>query len=953
MRTSSQLRRSDNCEFNPRAKISQQSSVINLAVAQKRLIKRMLLGEPIADIKSELANDLDARGHIWENLNQKEAWLSLTAKRIERFVDYEKSEARAHKLFPEEINGGLPVVVDYHGEPIEVKPDYVVDSDNYITICKVKTGRAVSGLGPILTPEGYCFGRYGEQLNQINGTDKKVIIEYLYLGDPSANYEREALEKSASGEYVIPYDATNSKYNKITEAEFDDELIEKIEKAIEKEKEAHSSCTPEDCAGCSMNNVCHYEEPPIPAPVTEAVRPASDVHLSNDQRNVVTYDRGISRVNAGPGSGKTLVVSLRVAELVRNGADPEKICLLTFTNAGAGEMTARAVAYSAAAGVPVDPDKFTSTTFNAFCQDIINQKYEQLGFKRKPRVVPDETKRAIINRVLDQFPKISSWTYGSAAQKIYNRSSSKIAFVRATDDFALIKKEGYDRENYPDEWNRMYTPQDLDYLFMMYEEYNDQLKAKDMLEFDDQLILVNKLLTMNPHLFEELGFEHIIVDEFQDTDLPQIQLLQKMIDVPQFKSLMCVGDDSQSIFAFRHTSPEYMVNFGNYFGRFDDFSLVENHRSNRSIIDYANKVNDQAKIKVDKELIATKPMGEHPEVQGFYTKKQEYDWIAQQIKERWDEGKHDIAVIMSDRYELTGVADALTKLGIPSTLKSPVLVCQNSRVNALVTFYDAFLGRSTQGFIDYRNIVEHGALKGKSADEIEEIAEQFSEDVKVCEKTKDAFMEFAKALDINETDECYQDFLTKVEDCRDMDEICEFMEDFKLYGKDSTFKREGRYDGVCLTTVHSSKGLEWDTTFLCVDKLDDKKYHERPQLYDQNGEMDEQIRKWFVGSTRAREELIVTGNYICYEIDDSKKGVYECHYNNFLKNTYDMLGKAWDYNYVEAQKVRAEEKAERIRERAGGKDDMVFGEKEEGSARISKNVARAIQNNVLKGTELE
>ncbi len=954
MRTSSQLRRTDNCEFNPRAKITQHNNVINLASVQKQIIKRVLMGEPIPDIRSELANLLEAKGHIWENLNQKEAWLTVSARKIERFLHFERnSPQRANRRFPDEINGGLPIVVNYKGEDIEAKPDYVVEDEQYLYVCKVKTGRSTGRSAELTTPEAYCFGLYGEKVNEIQGTEKEIVVQYLYLGDPSSAVDNMALAIGPDGNYLVPYDSTDSRYNKIGEAIFNEEMKEAVDKAEAKEKEAHSGCSPEDCASCVMKNVCNYEEPPIPAPVSEAVLPVSEIHLSNDQRNVVTYDRGISRVNAGPGSGKTLVVSLRVAELVKNGADPEKICLLTFTNAGAGEMTARATTYCAAAGVPVDPDKFTSTTFNAFCQEIINQNYEQLGFRRKPRVVPDETKRAIINRVLDQFPKISCWTYGSAAQRIFNRSNSKIAFVRATDEFALIKKEGYTRENHPADWDRLYSSIDLDYLFMMYNEYNHQLKVKDLLEFDDQLLMVNKLLEMNPHLFEELGYEHIIVDEFQDTDLPQINLLQKMIDIPQFKSLMCVGDDSQSIFAFRHTSPEYMVHFDSYFGRFDDFSLVENHRSNRATIDYANQINDMAKIKVDKELIATKPMGTQPKVQGFYTKKQQYDWIAKQVKTRWDRGEHDIAIIMSDRYELTGVADALTKLGVPSTLKSPVLVCQNSRVNALVTFYDAFLGRSTQGFLDYRNVIEHGGLKGKSAEELEEIAEQFCDDVRVCEKTKDSFMEFAKALDIAETDECYQDFLTKIEDCRDMDEICEFMEDFKLYGKESTFKREGRYDGVCLTTIHSSKGLEWNTTFLCIDKLDDRKYHERPALFEQNGETDEQIRKWFVGSTRAREELVVTANFVCYEADNAKKGEYEINFNSFLQATYRMLGKAWDYNYVEAQKVRAEEKAERIRGAAADKGSPVFGGSGKEEHRISASVARALQNNVLRGTELE
>ena len=320
MRTSSQLRRSDECEFNPRAKISLHNSVINLASAQKRMIKRILMGEPVENIRAELANDLDSRGHIWENLNQKEAWLSLATKRVERFIDFElNSPARANRRFPEEINNGLPIVVDYKGEPIETKPDYVVETEDSICICKVKTGRAVPGRGPVLTPEAYCFGLYGEQLNQIQGSSKNIVIEYLYLGDPAAAVERETFAKGADGKYLIPYDTDNARFNKITEAYFDDELKEDINKAIEKDKETHASCTPEDCAGCSMNNVCHYEEPPIPAPASEAVRPVSDVHLSNDQRNVVTYDRGISHVNAGPGTGKTLVALMCMLIAIDNG----------------------------------------------------------------------------------------------------------------------------------------------------------------------------------------------------------------------------------------------------------------------------------------------------------------------------------------------------------------------------------------------------------------------------------------------------------------------------------------------------------------------------------------------------------------------------------------------------------------------------------------------------------
>lgn len=155
-----------------------------------------------------------------------------------------------------------------------------------------------------------------------------------------------------------------------------------------------------------------------------------------------------------------------------------------------------------------------------------------------------------------------------------------------------LKKKDISRENNP---YSNYTPVSLDLIFQMYHEYDNTLHTRNMLEYDDQLLQVNRLLELHPSLFEEIGYKHVIVDEFQDTDLPQIHLLNKIIDTSSFKSFMAVGDDSQSIFAFRHTSPEYMINFGQYFTpNFDDFNLVENHRSTKNIINLANTINNKA-----------------------------------------------------------------------------------------------------------------------------------------------------------------------------------------------------------------------------------------------------------------------------------------------------------------------------------------------------------------------
>lgn len=937
MKLSNQLGITNMCPHNSGANISVTNDIITTAAVQKNVAKRALMGENI-NYEEELSLLFDKEGKTFENQTLRDSQISLMAKRIERFVNFEKNTPyRANKLFRKDINGGEPIVVDYFGEEVQALPDYIIEMEDRVISCKIKTGKGDSSAkNNVESQEAYCLGKAGELV--ANGRD--VYVQYIYLADPNAESEKDTLRKVTDTDYAVDFDDDGVKYKKIYEAKFDDELKEKIAGNLAKmlsELEQTGGCKLEDCASCPEFNICHYEEPPIAHTVEELVHRDWDQiesMLSYDQRQVINYSQGISRVNAGPGSGKTLVTSMRVSKLVENGCPPEAICLLTFTKAGAGEMTARSIDYGAHNNLAIDPDTLTSTTFNAFCQHIIEDHYEELGYARKPRVVPDEVKRGIVNKIIDQFPRISQWSYSSSAKtRVFNRSVTKVPFAAAIRDFEEIKKEGFTRDNVPDDfiYRHHYNSRDLDILFLMYDEFSKQLKERSLLEYDDQVREVERLLSIHPGLFNEMGYQHIIVDEFQDTDLPQIELLQKMIDTTCFRSFMCVGDDSQSIFAFRHTSPEYMINFQNYFGNFDSFNLVENHRSPRALIEYANSINDMASFKVNKTLTPTKN-GNAPTIQGYYTKNQEYQAIANSVAERWEAGERNIAVIASDRLELSAIADKLTGLGIPSSFKSPVLLNQNSRIRALLTFYDSFAGKSTQGFLDYKNIIMHGDMRTKSKEERERIIDEFRNDIADCEKTVSAFIEFAKALDISENDECYQDFLDKVKECRDFEELAEFMEDFKTYGQESKYTNTGTYDGVTLTTIHSSKGLEWDTTYLVMDKLYKKEFTTSPTKYAQNGEYDEAIRKWFVGATRAKENLILCGLYICAQ--DVKNRV--SYYNKFLQESYRLLGKVWDYRFIEGERIKAEEKAAELGDQNTARERG-----------ISENVSRVLSNIAL------
>lgn len=883
MRTSSQLTNTEQCDKHPRANITQTADNIIRAAAQKEVILRLLKGEPISDIKGEIDSILVSRDCPWENREQKLANLGLYNARIRRFMEFESNPYRnEHRHFLDDVD----TTVDFFGEPVQAIPDYVIEDENRATIVKLKTSRFTKEDDDISTYEAYTFGLLGEKLYP----GKEVYVEFCHLGDKDSKTERR--------EIMRPYES--SRKNSLLH--FDNAAKTFFEAKHEQEKE-NSGCTPEECMSCSMYNVCSYIEPPISVDVMKEVKPISEIRLTHAQQQVIDYEEGVARINAGAGAGKTLVVAMRIVELLKKGYEPEDICLLTFTNAGAEEMTARVVQYCAGNGLLIDPARLTSTTFNAFCQNLLTTYFNELNYTAPPRVIPDETRSGIINRIIDQFPHIPEWNYAGSSTGQYAKFS-KTALTSAKRMFSEIKKEGYTREENP--YINEYDPVSLDLLFQMYDEYDNTLHMRNFVEYDDQILQVFKLLEVHPTLFEEIGYRHIIVDEFQDTDLPQIKLLNKINDTASFKSFMAVGDDSQSIFAFRHTSPEYMINFGDYFGRFDDFALVENHRSAGDIIDFANKVNALNENRVEKDLIATKPNGTGPVISGFYSQQSEYEWVANEIKKQIDSGKtpSDIAFLASDRNELTKMASILTGMGIPSILMNPIPFAQNSRVAALCTFYDSYAEGSTRGLIDYQNAISHGGLRGANADDLERISEEFSEELRSGERSLSRFVEYAKALDLEEADECYQSFLEKIEYCQSTDELAEFFRDFKLYGSESMFKREGKYEGVCLTTVHSAKGLEWDVTYLSLSHFDKEANHRLAARFEQSGEKDEVNRKWFVGATRAREELIMTGQYVL------KFTNKECILNDYVRQAYDILGKPYGYTSGAYWATKEQEKQE-------------------------------------------
>ena len=387
------------------------------------------------------------------------------------------------------------------------------------------------------------------------------------------------------------------------------------------------------------------------------------------------------------------------------------------------------------------------------------------------------------------------------------------------------------------------------------------------------------------YLKEHFRFEHIIVDEYQDTSQGQVELLKQLRSLPTFKSLMVVGDDFQAVYGFRDTSPEYIINFEDYIGEdVQDIILDRNFRSTPQICEFASGIIAPNQDKVEKDLIAARPDGVPVIVNGFYAAKDEIRYIVQGIANHLAEGTkpEDIAVLAYTKGELQKIADALTKEGIPSMFGAPEPLMENSRIRAILAFARVVRDTSnTKDALTAANALCAGTLMDKEPDEVEDAVRQVVERAETIRSAKDQKERFLAFIDeIALDDEAVGHFRENL-DNKDYEEIIDYCRDFSLYGDGVEYRRTESYPGVALVTAHSSNGLEWPIIYNIITK-----YQKGAVMRIKD--VEETRRLLFVSATRARDELYVTGLYA----NGTKMNKVE---NRFLKELFEIEKKGWNY----------------------------------------------------------
>lgn len=926
---SSELSRSNRCVLRRNRDIatsSEKGVEYQKAIVVKNVLKNALSSDECTNVKSEIQKGFEDIDFPTEKTRELMAG-EMTAC-IRRYL---RSESRqpvfmgAMDLSIFDLNVSVaPDVIFYTSEGLEV----VKFSASRPKITMGGTKRNFSANNSLELYSLFCFGK--ELVPVDRKLNVKASIYYLRKSNDSVNkgvFDADFFDEKGKNVVTISDIVDKTIHPEGAICSLDEHFKPLFEEFyIGSQKE---DLTEEDCSTCDFKNICEYKYSPQYITKEHKVKSIKDLALTPQQEAAISNTNGISRINAGAGAGKTLVTALRAVTLMLNGVKPEEICLLTFTNSGADEMKERIQLYNMDFGTGADISKMTVTTFNGFANSIVQKEYANLGFTEPPTLIDDIERAGIIADLL-KSNEIEGLDYRNF---LMDTRYVKGALAMTKLAFDIIKKKKFsigDEEELKTALGsniRFMSETALTAMLDLFVAYDSILKTDNLIEYADQELLMFEVLRQNPYYFEKFGFKHIFVDEFQDSDQQQIDLIKELRDCPSFESLMVVGDDSQAIFSFRDTSPEYIINFFDIMGEEgQDYFLLENHRSTPEIIDLANKINALNKNRIEKDLIATRPSGKKPVVKGFFNKEDEYEFIVTSIKEKIESGTkaEDIAFIGSNKYELLNMGSELTKAGVPWVMLNPEPYLENPKVIAAIALAKAIKDpENTEAMLTYLNCLYSNELLSMTDENINMLLTGIKNEIAEVKNLPDidkqtAYHDLITPLD--DDDELYESFLDKIKRKKTFETELKYLLDFELYGANVTYKRCKDYPGVVLTTAHSSKGLEWNIVYNSITK-----YHGKELGSDRNSSryqdrIEEKRRLLFVSLTRARDELYVTGQYVAFGSKDDRT------YNFFLKDVYDCLGK--EYNPIdpmeeEKERMKKEEAKRKAAERRAKEKEKI------------------------------
>lgn len=604
-------------------------------------------------------------------------------------------------------------------------------------------------------------------------------------------------------------------------------------------------CKVSACRDCIMNDVCHLEFTPrklMPMPEREK-KVINEIRLTKAQSEFVRFNDGVCRCIACAGTGKTTIITLRTLALIEEGCPPECILMITFTEKAKAEMKDRLRQYAegnALQGINLDVDKIVVETFNSWGQSILDTYYAMLGFSEPPKVVDDVLKKDIIIRLLDQHRTLPL-DYRNPFLSLKTAQGAVTTMVKVLDTLKAnhVQTETETAKHLPPDLR----PRAAEIL-QMYNEYNQELVAANAIDYEDQLRLILELQNMG--VLRNLPYRHIVVDEFQDSNLNQIDLiLQIRKQNKQVRSLAVVGDDMQAIYGFRNATPENIVNFDKYFTDVKDICLEDNFRSETPIIAMANTILRKESLVSKQIRCHRQEAGIDPVIKSFTKEDDEIKFFIAVARKLLRKGvkASDIAIMARTRAELIHIQEQFSDANIPTMLKVPEIVGDSPYVKAIIALA-CFLMDST----DLLDLALYCKSIGMDPMDVKAV-EQFGKDLTATVaglNEAEKILTFYDLTKPHTEDYIAESFMESLKNRQPhtLYELCDYCVKYQKYGvKETHATSNEETESINLITVHSAKGLEWDNVFLSI-----KKFHTDP----------EERRLLYVGVTRAKKRLMIT-----------------------------------------------------------------------------------------------
>lgn len=600
--------------------------------------------------------------------------------------------------------------------------------------------------------------------------------------------------------------------------------------------------------------------------------------LNSEQFEAVTYIHGPLLVIAGAGSGKTRVITYRTAFLAENSIPPDKIVLLTFTRKAAREMLSRAQALSG-----LNLSSVEGGTFHSFAHKLLRRYGEYIGLNRNFALMDQSDSTDAVKTVRDRLG------LGSKEKRFPNKNTLFTTISKSRNKGLSIE------QIVASEWPQFMD--DLPGIERVAHEYEALKRSRNLLDFDDLLFFLRDLLQSPQGKTLVAKYEHVMADEYQDTNGVQAEIVRLLAS--GHNNVCVVGDDAQCIYTWRGSSFENILNLENVFPNLKVVKLVRNYRSTQPILDVANKVISKATRSYTKVLRTTKKGGERPWLVYVDSPNAQADLIAAKVLELREQGVElkDMAVLCRAVWHLRDLELELNRRNIPYVVFGGLKFSEAAHVKDLLAFLRFAL--NPQDDLSLKRVVEliprvGPATSAKVIAAVTTRNEPFAVlsnlDLKIPASTRETFGKMAQTFTsiaagnrspaeyVEEVNRLYQPLLKeKFDDYskreRDLEQVASlavsysslsaFITDMALEpnrdrSQDDTVDLEDDDEHLVLSTIHSAKGLEFNSVFIphLVDGL-----FPSNRSYGDPEALEEERRLFYVAVTRAKEDL-----FLCHPV---------------------------------------------------------------------------------------